>query len=105
MFFYSFLNFILTAEDDSIPASPRGSCRAQYCVLPDLIQNTISPVYFFTFFFFLNCDQDCTISFIVLNATCFYLTHMDFLLGRILFSITKDVAERSIPSDVSQMGF
>lgn len=57
------------------------------------------------FFFFLNCDQDCTISFIVLNATCFYLTHMDFLLGRILFSITKDVAERSIPSDVSQMGF
>lgn len=52
IFFYSYF-FVLTEEDDFVPASPGGSCRAQYCVLPNLIQNTVSLVSFFTDFFFL----------------------------------------------------
>lgn len=36
---------------------------------------------------------------------CFYLAYMDFLLGRIWFSIIKDFAEGIIPSDASQMDF
>lgn len=75
IFFYSYF-FVLTEEDDFVPASPGGNCRAQYCVLPNLIQNTVSLVSFFTdFFFFLNCNQDCTISFIVLKATPMFLPH------------------------------
>lgn len=36
---------------------------------------------------------------------CFYLACKDLLLGKIWFSIIKDVAERNIPSDAAQMDF